>query len=225
VPAPARAQSDWARGDAAYKRNDWSAAESLYSRRAKGKRVPSGVLTNLATVRARRAPGDSVVEQQLANLAARDDASGRMAGYNLGTLYGQRHDVDRALAELRRALERAPDDADARWNYELMEREKRAGQSPQQPQQQPNAPQQGANQPPPQQPNPHAGQGQPQQPSPNGSSANSPETPPPAAPGMQQPMTKQQAERLLGSLGDLERLEQQNRRRARATREKKGKDW
>jgi hypothetical protein len=38
-------------------------------------------------------------------------------------------------------------------------------------------------------------------------------------------MTKEQAERLLGSLGDLERLEQQNRRRTRVQQERKGKDW
>ena len=42
---------------------------------------------------------------------------------------------------------------------------------------------------------------------------------------MQQPMTREQAERLLGSLGDLERLEQQNKRRARVERERRGKDW
>ena len=80
----------------------------------------------------------------------------------------------------------------------------------------------------PQQQNPRAGQGppQPQQPSQqNGSQSQSPETQAPPSPGMQQPMTRDQAERLLGSLGDLERLEQQNKRRSRVQREKKGKDW
>ena len=38
-------------------------------------------------------------------------------------------------------------------------------------------------------------------------------------------MTREQAERLLGSLGDLERLERQNRRREQVQRERKGKDW
>jgi Ca-activated chloride channel family protein len=148
-----------------------------------------------------------------------------MAGYNLGTLLGQRHEIDRALGELRRAVERDPADADARWNYELLRREKQ--QAEQQHKPQPNSPQQGAPDQPPQQPNPQPGHGGPQSkpppPQPNGS--QSPEVQTPPAPGMQQPMTKDQAERLLGSLGDLERLEQQNRRRTRVQRERKGKDW
>src|SRR5438876_170407 len=84
--------------------------------RARGGRAPAGVLANLATVRARRAQGDTVVERQLSHLSAREDAVGRIAGYNLGTMLGQRGEVDRALGELRRALERDPGDVDARWN-------------------------------------------------------------------------------------------------------------
>jgi hypothetical protein len=38
-------------------------------------------------------------------------------------------------------------------------------------------------------------------------------------------MTRRQAEELLGSLGDLERLEQRGRRREGTPREKRGKDW
>ncbi len=143
-----------------------------------------------------------------------------MAGYNLGTLLGQRGAFDRALAELRRALERDPGDADARWNYELLARRRDAAAPPPHPQ--PDAPQHTAPEPEPPRPNHEPGQGQPQgqpPPDPNGSQAPSPEMQPPPAPGVQQPMTHAQAERLLGSLGDLERLEQQNRR------EKKGKDW
>ena len=181
---------------------------------------------NLATAHAQRTPGDSAVERQLSHLSTREDATGRMAGYNLGTLLGKRKEVDRALGELRRALERDPNDADARWNYELLKREQQQAQ--QKPKPQPNQ-KPGSQDQPPQQPNPQQGQGQPQpqQPpqQPNGSPSQSPQTQTPPAPGMQQPMTKDQAERLLGSLGDLERLEQQNKRRSRVQREKKGKDW
>jgi hypothetical protein len=42
---------------------------------------------------------------------------------------------------------------------------------------------------------------------------------------MQQPMTRQQAEQLLSSLGDLERIERQERRRSQVRREKRGRDW
>ena len=38
-------------------------------------------------------------------------------------------------------------------------------------------------------------------------------------------MTTQQAEQLLGSLQELERLERQRAQRVRATHERKGKDW
>ena len=38
-------------------------------------------------------------------------------------------------------------------------------------------------------------------------------------------MTKQQAERLLGSLQELERLEKQRARPTKVLQEKRGKDW
>jgi hypothetical protein len=38
-------------------------------------------------------------------------------------------------------------------------------------------------------------------------------------------MTREQAERLLGSLSDLERVERMNARRTQAQRERRGRDW
>jgi Ca-activated chloride channel family protein len=225
-PRAAQAQSDWARGDAAFKKGDWVRAESLYARRARGGRAPADLLANLATARAHQAPGDSAVEQQLSHLSAREDAAGRMSGYNLGTLLGKRGEIDRALGELRRAIERDPDDADARWNYELLRRQKEQAEKKSQPK--PDTQQRGSPDQPKQPQQPQSGQGQPQPqqpPQPNGSQSQSPQSQAPPPPGMQQPMTRDQAERLLGSLGDLERLEQQNKRRSRVQREKRGKDW
>src|SRR6185503_20307538 len=72
--------------------------------------------------------------------------AGRDARYNLGTVLGEKHDVDQSLARLREALIRDPSDQDARWNYEVMLAEKqrqqqqkqpKPGQQPQQPPQQP----------------------------------------------------------------------------------------
>jgi tetratricopeptide (TPR) repeat protein len=147
-----------------------------------------------------------------------------MSGYNLGTLLGRRGDVNQALAELRRALERAPDDADARWNYEWLKRQQDEGSKPDAPKPDESKPNDKS---PPRPQDPKAGQGSAQssQPPPSGSQSQSPQTQAPPAPGMQQPMTRRQAEELLGSLGDLERLEQRGRRREGTPREKRGKDW
>jgi Ca-activated chloride channel family protein len=145
-PTIAHAQSDWARGDAAYRRKDYVAAESSYARRAARGRVPAEVLANLAATRAQRAEGDTTVERALEGLAARPDAAGGMSSYNLGTLLGRRQSYDRALAALRGALERNPDDADARWNYEWVlrqqqEQQRRSSSSKPEPKPQPPQPQ------------------------------------------------------------------------------------
>jgi Ca-activated chloride channel family protein len=225
LPRPAGAQSDWARGDAAFKRKDWARAESLYARRAKGKRPPSSLLANLATARAHLQRADSV-EQDLSRLTAKPDAAGRMAGYNLGTLLGGRGEYDQALAELRRVLERDPNDADARFNYEWLLRQKeqaarkpdpkQSGQNPEQPPQDPK-----------QKPTPGQGQDDQQQPPQQQQNAPDRSTPAesPPAPGVKQQMSREQAEQLLGSLGDLERIEKQDRRRTRVSRERRGRDW
>lgn len=224
VPRDVGAQSDWARGDAAFKKKEWARAESLYARRAKGKKPPSSLLVNLATARAQQQKADSV-EQDLAKFTAKPDAAGRMAGYNLGTLLGGRGEYDKGLAELRRVLERDPNDADARFNYEWLLRQKEEAErkpDPKQGGEKPDEPQD-----PKQKPSP--GQGQPDQQQPPQQQQNAPDRSTPAesppAPGMKQAMSREQAEQLLGSLGDLERIEKQDRRRSRVTRERRGKDW
>lgn len=213
----AYAQSDWARGDAAYRKKDFAAAESSYARRASQGRAPAPVLANRAAAHAERAAGDTTVERDLEVLAARRDAAGQMSAYNLGTLLGRRGETARAIESFRAALERDPDDADARWNLELMlrrqeeERKRKSSSSADKPSPQPPKPQ------------PQQGQGQ-GTPPPAPGQPTAPPRPQPqggGAPGM----TREQAERLLGSLGDLERLERQNRRRAQVQHEKKGKDW
>lgn len=224
VPRDVGAQSDWARGDAAFKRKDWARAEALYAKRAKGKRPPAPLLANLATARAMQQRADSV-EQQLGRLTGKGDAAGRMAGYNLGTLLGRRGEYDQALAELRRVLERDPNDADARFNYEWVKRQKEQAERQQPPQPQPGS---SPDQPPPdpqQQPSPGEGENDPQPQDQQEQNSRSTPAESPPAPGVRQPMSREQAEQLLGSLGDLERAEKQERRRSRASRERRGKDW
>jgi Ca-activated chloride channel family protein len=220
----ARAQSDWARGDAAFRAGEWARAESLYAQRVK-RGAPAPVSVNLATARARLAHGNW--ERDLSRLTAQEGRPGQAAGYNLGTLYGERKDLDHALQELRRALERDPNDADARWNYELLSREKQRQQARQQPKENPKS-----------QPKPSrqdqqgraGGQGAPPPPTaPQGQQGQSAQSPPQgqpqSVPGTAPGMTREQAERLLGSLDELERLEKRRSRQVRAMRERKGKDW
>ena len=224
LPGSARGQSAWARGDAAFRKGNYVRAESLYARRARLPSPPSALLANLAAARAQHAPIDSV-ENQLMRLASRPDRAGVMSGYNLGTLLGRRGDVDQALAELRRTIERDPSDPDARWNYEWLRRQKDEASKSQSPKPNDSKPDDK------QQPKPQdskAGQGSqapPDQPPPSGSQSQSPQAQAPPAPGTQQPMTRKQAEELLGSLGDLERLERKNGRQSHSPQQKRGKDW
>lgn len=223
VLAPvASAQSNWAKGDAAFQKQRWAQAESLYALRAKGRAVPPSVRVNLATARARQSKADTSLTE-LSHLTSDPGRAGRAAGYNLGTLYGEAKEYERGLTELRRSLERDPTDADARWNYELLKRLQREQQQKKDPKQAPQKPE-----PSPEQPA-GGGQGQgqqPQQQSPQAPPQPSPsDTKPEMKPGQAQGMSKEQADRLLGSLRELERSERQRMRRGAAQRERTGRDW
>jgi len=216
IAVPARAQTDWARGDRAFRDGRFMAAESLYARRA-GREGPAAVRVNRATAAGLAGRG-AAAESLLATLTDAAGRAGATAAYNLGTFQARRGDFDDALKALRKALERDPGNADARYNYELALRRQREQKHPGSP-----PPQQGKGNPPPQ----SAGQ-QPQPGSP-------PPTPPPNAPpaAMPQPqaqqgpesMDRRTAEQLLGSLAELERLEQQRLRKVRVVRERRGRDW
>lgn len=222
APSRTHAQSDWARGDGAFRGERWAEAESLYTQRLhRGEARAAAV--NRSTARARRGVG-AAAESELDSLAARDDRSGRAAGYNLGTLLAERQDYAHALAQLKRALQRDPSDADARWNYELAMRLKRANENRQ--------PRQGSKPPPqPNAPNAQSGGGGSPQPSP-GSAQNAPLPPSQASqmpsqstgPGMSGGMNPQQADQILDALDQQARLEQ-GRNQVRVVREKRGRDW
>ena len=173
---------------------------------------------NQATARA-RAGRKEEGEAALEVLTPVAGPVGQVANYNLGTLRGERGDADRALASLRKALERDPNDEDARFNYEWVLAHRKppppkSGGNNQKPQQNPSQPNPGGQTPQPQQSRPSSGQ-QPPQPQNGPSQRNEP----------QRGMTREQADRILGSLEQLERLEQQRVRQVRVMREKRGKDW
>ncbi len=213
--APARAQSDWAHGDVAFRRERWATAESLYARRAR-RSAPAEVKVNLATARARAGKAD-LARDGLRQAEGAPGRAGQVAAYNLGTLLAEDRAYDDALRELRHALERHPGDEDARFNYEWTlrqrEQERRRSQRPQEPQPQPSQPDAG-------------GQGSNAPPSAGAPGAQPPLAPRPAPPPeMGRGMDRQQAEQLLGSLQELERLEQQRLRQVRVMRERRGRDW
>lgn len=221
TPATVRAQSDWARGDAAFRRQQWARAESLYTARAKRGGAPGPLQVDLATARSRGAKREEGM-RDLDRLTAMTGRVGQAAGYNLGTLLGDQGETQKSVDELRRALERDPNDKDARWNYELMRR--RLEEHKQKERKQPPKPDPKKDQQPQQQPQQKPGQPQPQPPQPQGQGQQPKEDDGPpqgGAPGM----TKQQAERLLGSLQELERLEKQRAKRTKVMQEKRGKDW
>ena len=211
VPGVARAQSEWARGDRAFRAGEWAVAESLYARRL-GHGAPPEVRVNLATARAKAGQVDRA-ERELSALAGGGTRAGRAAGYNLGTLLGERGELERGLAALRSTLKRDPGDEDARWNYEVLlrERQRRQQQKNPRPEPKPQSAGSGGGTPKPQaaRPNPPPAGGAPPQPS----------------TGPQGTMSRSQAERLLDALADLERSQVGRQRKVRVAGEKRGKDW
>lgn len=211
VPVQARAQSEWARGDRAFRAGQWAVAESLYARRL-GNGAPPEVRVNLATMRAKAGQADRA-EGELSALAGGDTRAGRAAGYNLGTLLGGRGELERALAALRSTLKRDPGDEDARWNYEVLLRERQRREQRKDPKPEPKPRPAGTG----------SGGGTPQpqasQPSPQPAGG----APPPTGP--QGTMSRFQAERLLDALAELERSQVGRRRKVRVMDEKRGKDW
>jgi Ca-activated chloride channel family protein len=170
------------------------------------------VRTNLATARAKAGQPERA-ERELSALAQRDTRAGRAAGYNLGTLLGERGELDRALATLRGTLKRDPGDDDARWNYEVLLRQRQQREEPKQPKPEPKRPTAG-----------RAGTPQPQSVAQNPPSAAGPQPQPPPT-GPHGSMSRAQAERLLDALSDLERTQRERQRRVRVSAEKRGKDW
>ena len=208
APGQARAQSDWARGDRAFRLGEWAVAESLYARRSRHG-GPEEVRVNLASTRAKAGQAD-LAERELAALAARDTRAGRAAGYNLGTLLGERGELERALAALRAALKRDPGDEDARWNYEVILRRLQQPEEPKHPRPDPQRQPAGG------------GGGTPRS---QNVAPNPAPSPQPAAAGPGGAMNRAQADRLLDALAGLERSQRERQRKVRATDEKRGRDW
>jgi Ca-activated chloride channel homolog len=207
LPGTAGAQTDWARGDRAFRAGRWAEAESLYARRlARG--GPDEVRVNLATARA-LADVTGADPGALTPLARRGTRAGRTAGYNLGTWLGARGEVDSALAALRAVLRRDPGDEDARWNFELLLRRQRERERRPEPQ----APR----------PKPSGGAPRPTEAPSAPRPAPQPAPAPEAAP--QGTMGRAQAERLLDALTGLEQSERALRRKARSGETKPERDW
>lgn len=214
----AHAQSDWARGNTAFKKGEYVDAESLYAKRAR-KNAPPALQVNRATARALAGDRDGATKE-FERLTDAAGHAGRDARYNLGTVLGEKHDVDQSLTRLREALIRDPSDQDARWNYEVMLAEKQRQQQQKQPKPGQQPPQQPPQQP---QPQPNPSQSSSGPPPPSSSAGNTPKP----APGQtgQEGMTKEQAQQLLGALEEMQRSESQKQHKVRVLRDRHGKDW
>lgn len=218
MPGVAEAQSAWAKGDRSFKAGRFAEAESLYAQRLK-KGGPAEVRVNRATAQALRG-GTSEARAELEKLAERRDRVGIESGYNLGTALGTQRENEAGLAALRRVLERDPQDQDARWNYEVLQRRIQAEKEP--------APEPEPPKPSPSKPEPQKGPGQSPQnpgagnPPPSPSPQNGP--PPPGA-GAGSRMNRSEAEQILDALQELARSDQQRQNRVKVNRERRGKDW
>jgi Ca-activated chloride channel family protein len=219
MPQPADAQSAWARGDRAFRRQRWAEAESLYALRLRHK-APDAVRVNHATSRA--LSGDAATgEQELERVARTPGREAGNAGYNLGTLRADHGDDAAALESLRRVLEQHPSDEDARWNYEVVLRrmQQPSNKNPQKPPPSPSGGGGGgtggggAPQPRPSAPQPN--------PAPQ-TNTPAPSTPTPTSSGA---MTREQADQLLNALQEMARADQQRHRNVRAVNERRGRDW
>jgi Ca-activated chloride channel family protein len=220
--APARAQSDWALADRAFRAGRMAEAESLYARRA-ARGGPPAVRHDLALARARGGRA-AEAERDWTALGGAGGRAGREARYALGTLLAEQGRDEEALAALRTALERDPGDEDARWNYEVVRRRIEEGRRRPPPSgggdARPERGQDAAPQPGP--PQPQAQQQPRPQPQPQ---SGPPAPPPPSGGGGMQGMDRAQADRLLNALQDLARLEQQRQRRVPVLRDRRGRDW
>lgn len=217
VALPARAQTDWARGDLAFRAGHWKEADSMYASRLK-RGGPSSLRVNRATTRA-RAGGIDEAERELRQLSTDNDRAGRAAGYNLGTLFGEGRRWDDALNELRRSLERDPGDAEARWNYEIILKRRHAKRERELPKPEPQS---------------GTGAGAPQPAANPPGAASLPQAPRPAPSALQsavaaaaagQGMSRAQAEQLLDALAAQARIDLERQHRVRVMSDKRGKDW
>ena len=216
----AEAETAWARGDRAFRAGRWAEAESLYALRLKRGASPD-LMVNRATASARLGKLDDA-ERELRQVSTRGGRAGAAAGYNLGTLLAENASWHESLVELRRALERNPDDRDARWNYEVaLRRQREDSQARKDPK--PDRPQPAAPQPQASPPNAR-GQGQPP-PQPQPPTSPPPSQGPGGAPQGGEHMNRTQAEQLLDALAAQARADLQRRQKAQVMREKHGKDW
>lgn len=139
-------------------------------------------------------------------LAAAPPAFAPDPSYNLGNALYRAERYDEAVSAYRRALEARPRDADARRNLELALRALEAQKQPQPEKPQPDD--QGEDEPRPQ-PQP----------------SNEPEPRPEPAPKSGEEMKKEQAERLLDRLHELEKEAMRKKPEAPASARRPEKDW
>jgi Ca-activated chloride channel family protein len=216
-PASADALQD---GNQAYGKGDYQGAVEAYRKGLAKKPGDPKLLANLGTAlyRMKDYNGSQTTLEQAASRAAgrlRDREQARIL-YNYGNALFRKGSFPEAADAYRRSLEHAPDDPDARYNYESAIAHIHAPPTP------PPQPQGGGG----------GGQGGGGGSSPqNQPPPNAPPAPQQAAPQAHAPapvpgrLSKQDAERLLDALSNEEAETQKKKNKAHATVEPKGPDW
>lgn len=207
---PGSMQKLWRQADRAYKRQQFPEAARLYGEAGTQQPQEWALKYNQAVAAAQAQQYDAAVGG-LQQVAKEGPAELRAAAeYNTGNAYLAQKENEKAIEHYKRALYLRPEDMNAKWNLELARRKQQQQQQQQEKQQQQKQQQQKQKQ----------DKQQQQQPKPQ----DKPQDKPPPQPNMQ----KEEAQRLLQSLGqqdrDLQkRLQQQRYRKGDPVQP--SKDW
>ncbi len=220
----ARAAHPLVEGNRLYGAGDFRGAARVYQEALRQKPDDPALWTNLGAARYRIGDFKGAEEAFTRAQGARDRGVAARAGHGRGNALFRQERYREALDAYRSALEARPDDADARFNYELTLRKLRPKEEKPNPQDAPTPPTPGAG----------GGGG-------GGGGASNPAGPPPqpapsSAGGPAAPqdsrgaqgggaMSRAEAERILNALQDGERQARARQMRGRGMETPKEKDW
>ena len=125
------------RANDAYDAGDYATAEELYLEALAADGNNPKILFNLGSTLARQGKADEALGVFNQYKSVVDDPSDKAkADYNIGKMFADANDLDKALQQFRDALRKNPLDDEAKYNYELAYKRKQEQDQQQQQQQQ-----------------------------------------------------------------------------------------